>query len=271
MSTGAVIAVVVAVVVILALVAAWTMLRGDGGAGGTGLKRRFGPEYERTLARHDGDTKATRQELSERVKRYGGIEPRPVELRQREQYVVRWAEVQAKFVDEPGRAVTEADRLIAQVAVDRGFPDARSPEHFDALSVHYPHQVQGYRQAHALAEHAGAGGRRATEDLRQALVAARELFDELAQSSGEAARKSGPVPIPASAATADAGADERVADEQAPERNAGDTRDTRNTSTAASDQETGEDGTEHRRPLSDRFAALTGSSRRGQHTDTDET
>jgi hypothetical protein len=262
MSTGAVIAVVVAVVVILALVAAWTMLRGGGGASGTGLKRRFGPEYERTLARHDGDTTATRQELSERVKRYGGIEPKPVAPQEREQYVVRWAEVQARFVDEPGRAVTEADQLIARVAVDRGFPDASSPEHFDALSVHYPHQVQGYRQAHALAEHAGAGGRRATEDLRQALVAARELFGELAQSSGEAARKSGPVPIPASAATAEA--DERAADEQAPER---DTRNDRNTPTAASDQETGEDGTEHRRPLSDRFAALTGSSRRGQHTD----
>jgi hypothetical protein len=264
MSTGAVIAVVVAVVVILALVAAWTMLRGGGGAGGTGLKRRFGPEYERTLDRHDGDTKATRQELSERVKRYGGIEPRRVDPQERERYVVRWAEVQARFVDEPGRAVTEADRLIAGVAADRGFPDANSPEHFDALSVHYPHEVQGYRQAHALAEHAGAGGRRATEDLRQALVAARELFDELAQSAGEAARKSErtpaptAAPVPAATADADSDSDERTADVRVPDRK---------TPTAASDQETGEDGTEHRRPLSDRFAALTGSSRRGHHTD----
>ena len=262
MSTGAVIAVVVAIVVVLAIVAAWTMPRGGEGVGGTGLKRRFGPEYERTLARHDGDAKATRQELADRVKRYGGIEPRQVERREQERYAVRWAEVQTRFVDEPGGAVTAADRLIAVVAVERGFPGADSPAHFDALSVHYPHQVQGYRQAHALAEHAGAGGRRATEDLRQALVAARELFDELAQSAGEAARKSertpAPAPVPAATADADSDSDERAADVRTPDRK---------TPTAASDQETGEDGGEHRRPLSERFAALTGGARRGQHTD----
>lgn len=267
MSTGAVIA-VVAVVVILALVAAWTMLRGGGGASGTGLKRRFGPEYERTLARHDGDAKATRQELGERVKRYGGIEPRQVGPQERERYVVRWTEVQARFVDEPGRAVTEADRLIAQVAADRGFPDPNSPEHFDALSVHYPHQVQGYRQAHALAEHAGAGGRRATEDLRQALVAARELFDELARSSGAATRTSGSAP-PEPNSVSRAGSSPASAAVSAADERATDERGTRITPAAASDQEIGGDGdgTEHRRPLSDRFAALTGSSRRGHHTD----
>lgn len=247
MSTGAVIAVVVVIAVILAIVAAWTMLRGGGGASGTGLKRKFGPEYERTLARHDGDTKATRQELGERVKRYGGIEPREVGAQERERYAVRWAEVQVRFVDEPGRAVGAADQLIAQVSVDRGFPGADSPEHFDALSVHYPYQVQGYRQAHALAEHAGAGGRRGTEDLRQALVAARELFDAMLRDAGGAK-----VPAPNALATHEEAV--RVPEGKA----AGD---------AAGEQEPGVDGAEHRRPLSDRFAALTGGGRRGHDAD----
>jgi len=249
MSTGAVIAVVVAIVVVLAIVAAWTVLRGDS-ANGIGLKRKFGPEYERTLARHDGDNKATRQELADRVKRYGGIAPRPVGTQERERYAARWAEVQARFVDEPGRAVGAADQLISQVAADRGFPGADSPEHFDALSVHYPYQVQGYRQAHALAEHARTDGRRATEDLRQALVAARELFDGMLSDAG---------PSEAPAPSAPAADDERV---RVPER-----KSETATPAAAREQEPGEDGAEPRRPLSDRFAALTAGSRRGQHTD----
>lgn len=186
MSTGAIIAVIVAVVVVIAIVAAVTMMRG--GTGGAGLKRRFGPEYERTLARHDGDDKATRQELSERVKRYGDLAAEPATAEQRERYGQRWAEIQAKFVDEPGQALADADRLIGEVAAERGFPAADSPEHFDALSVHHPHQVQGYRQAHELAGHAAAGGRRATEDMRQALVSARALFDEMLRGTGTSSR-----------------------------------------------------------------------------------
>ncbi|WNI15337.1 hypothetical protein [Actinacidiphila sp. ITFR-21] len=183
MSTGAIIAVIVAVVVVIAIVAAVTLMRG-GGTGGVGLKRRFGPEYERTLAQHDGDDKATREELTERVKRYGGIERQPVDAQQRERYGQRWAEIQARFVDRPGQALQEADRLTAEVAAERGFPAADSPEHFDALSVHHPYQVQGYRQAHALTARGEADGREATEDMRQALVAARALFDEMLRGTG---------------------------------------------------------------------------------------
>jgi hypothetical protein len=183
MSTGAVIAVVV-VLVAIAIVAAPAMTR-RGGAGSPGLKRRFGPEYERTLARHDGDAKVTRRELAERVKRYGGIEPRPLSAESRRRHTESWAAVQSRFVDEPGSAVSEADRLVAGLAAERGYPGADSPEHFDALSVHHPHQVQGYRHAHALAGH-GPAGHRATEDLRQGLLEFRELFDELLRDAGRA-------------------------------------------------------------------------------------
>ncbi|MYS23270.1 hypothetical protein GA0115240_150510 [Streptomyces sp. DvalAA-14] len=189
--SGAVIAVIVAVVVVIAIVAAVAMMRGNG-TSGAGLKRRFGPEYERTLAQHDGDEKATREELAERVKRYGDIERQPVSAQQREQYGARWAEIQAHFVDDPGRALNEADRLIAEVAAERGYPAANSPEHFDALSVHHPHEVQGYRQAHALADHAGAGGRKVTEDMRQAMVSARALFDDMLRDADKPSRTTAP-------------------------------------------------------------------------------
>ncbi|MEE4543731.1 hypothetical protein V2S66_17360 [Streptomyces sp. V4-01] len=179
MSTGAVLA-LAAVLVIAAVIAAFTLIHDSGGGR---LRRRFGPEYERTLARHDGDDRATREELTERVRKYGALERRPLDPGSRERYELRWQAVQGRFVDEPAAAVGEADRLIGGLAAERGFPAAGSDEHFDALSVHHPHPVQGYRQAHALADHAGAGGRRATEDLRRALVAARGLFDELLGSA----------------------------------------------------------------------------------------
>lgn len=218
MSTAAVIAVVVAVVVVAAVVAAVTFRNGGSGLGlagpgGMRLKHRFGPEYERALAHHDGDEKATRRELGERVKRYGRLELRPVPAEDRQRLQAGWDAVQARFVDRPADAVADADRLIGQLAAERGFPGPDSPEHTDALSVHYPHQLQGYRRAHDLvtrtgdtsaadpdtsgpaadrgasaraatsAAHADTGGA-ATEELRQALVAARELFDELLRDGG---------------------------------------------------------------------------------------
>jgi hypothetical protein len=197
MSTGTVLAIVAAVLVAAAIAGALVLARETGGVR---LKRRFGPEYERTLTRHDGDERATRQELSERVRKYGAIELRPLDPKSREQHATRWQAIQARFVDEPGAALAEADRLIGGLAAERGFPAPGSDEHFDALSVHHPHPVQGYRQAHALADVPAAGGRRATEDLRQALIAARGLFDELvaggAESGSGAAPESEPVAEP---------------------------------------------------------------------------
>jgi hypothetical protein len=178
MSTGAIVAVVAALIIVAAIAAVVAMQRG---AGSPGLKRRFGPEYERTLARHDGDSRATRRELTERVKRYGGIEQRALPEQVQERYAARWSAVQAKFVDDPAAAVGSADELIARLAAERGYPAADSPEHMDALSVHHPHYVGGYREVHA----ATAGGtRRGTEDLRKALVSARGMFDDMLHVSG---------------------------------------------------------------------------------------
>jgi hypothetical protein len=180
MSTGAILAVVAAVIIVAAIAAVVAMQRS---AGSPGLKRRFGPEYERTLAGHDGDSRATRRELTERVKRYGGIEQRALPEQVQERYAARWSAVQAQFVDDPAAAVGSADELIAQLAAERGYPAADSPEHMDALSVHHPHYVNGYREVHA----ATAGdARRGTEDLRKALVSARAMFDDMLHVSGSA-------------------------------------------------------------------------------------
>ncbi|MFI8216632.1 hypothetical protein [Streptomyces sp. NPDC085932] len=182
MSTGLIIALIVIAAVVVIIAAVMT-LRARGPRRGPSLKRRFGPEYERVVARHDGDTKAAERELTERVQRHGDLRERPLEPAQREQYEARWTAAQERFVDSPRDAVAEADRLIAELAGVRGFPDGgQYEEQLAALSVHHAHHVDGYRRvhraAHLRAEDARDGGQ-GTEDMREAMVAARALFEEL--------------------------------------------------------------------------------------------
>lgn len=173
----------VVIIVAVVLVAALALLLARSrGTGGRGLRRRFGPEYDRTVARHDGDTKAAEHELSERVKLHGSLTERPLRPEAREAYARRWAEVQEQFIDSPRDAVVEADALLAQLARDRGFPGGDSfEEQTAALSVHHAEQVDGYRRVHTAVR--GQGG---TEEMRKALLESRALFDVLlADAPGE--------------------------------------------------------------------------------------
>ncbi|MFC8196194.1 hypothetical protein ACFWBR_07710 [Streptomyces sp. NPDC060006] len=183
MSTGVIIVlIVVAVALVAAVIARLVMARGAGG--GRGLKRRFGPEYDRAVARHDGDTKAAERELEERVERHGSLRTQPLDPAAQDRYTVRWTAIQEQFVDSPRDAVVEADRLLAEVAGARGFPDGgRYEEQLSALSVHHAHHVNGYRRVHLAAHANGAdAGRAGTEELREALVEARALFEDLTTS-----------------------------------------------------------------------------------------
>ncbi|WP_221357583.1 hypothetical protein [Streptomyces beigongshangae] len=184
MSTGVIIVLIVIAVALVAVVIA-RFLRARGSGGGQSLKRRFGPEYDRAVARHDGDTKAAERELEERVERHGSLREQPLDPAARERYAVRWTAVQEQFVDSPRDAVVEADRLLAEVAGARGYPAGdHYEEQLSALSVHHAHHVNGYRRVH-LAAHSnvGATGHADTEELRESLVEARALFENLTDSA----------------------------------------------------------------------------------------
>ncbi|GAA2918456.1 hypothetical protein [Kitasatospora cinereorecta] len=166
--------VVIIIAVVLVAVLGYFLVRARTG-GGHGLRRRFGPEYERTVDRHNGDTKAAEHELAERVKLHGHLEERPLSQEAREAYAGRWAAVQERFIDSPTEAVAEADALLARLARDRGFPDgAGFEEQTAALSVHHAEHVEGYRKVHTAVR--GQGG---TEEMRKALIESRALFDVL--------------------------------------------------------------------------------------------
>ncbi|MEU6367151.1 hypothetical protein ABZ876_15815 [Streptomyces sp. NPDC046931] len=186
MSTGLIIALIV-IVIVAAVVAGAAAVspRVRGVMGGRGLKRRFGPEYERAVVRHDGDAKAAERELAARLEKYGSLREQPLEPAERERYAARWTAAQERFVDSPGDAVAEADRLLAELAGALGFPDGgRYEEQLDALSVHYADHVQGYRRLHRAAQTpvtGAADGRTGTEERRAALLEARALFDDLVE------------------------------------------------------------------------------------------
>jgi len=194
MSTGVIIVLIVILVGVVAAAAALAP-RARGGFGGSGLKRRFGPEYDRTVARHDGDTKAAERELGERVEQHGSLREQPLEPAAREQYQARWAAAQELFVDSPHQAVTDVDQLLGEVAGARGFPDVEEyDKQFDALSVHHADHVHGYRRVHRVAHSRTDGApesQAGTEEMREAMLEARALFDDLISSDNGGGRDSG--------------------------------------------------------------------------------
>ncbi|MFJ6513609.1 hypothetical protein ACIQMO_17805 [Streptomyces sp. NPDC091406] len=178
-------AIIIIAVVAVAAIAAFFLLRGRHN-GGRGLRSRFGPEYDRVVARHGGDTEAAERELGDRVKRHGSLDQRPLTEEARARYAARWASAQELFVESPERALTEADALLADLSRERGFPDGEDFEdRTDALSVHHAAHVDGYRRIHT-ARHGEAD----TEERREALIEGRKLFDALL-AGGSSGREHG--------------------------------------------------------------------------------
>jgi hypothetical protein len=166
-----VIGAIVVIAIIIAIVAAIRASRSRT------LARRFGPEYERTVRAH-GDRAAAERDLAQREARVKTfhLEELPVGARQR--YAEEWRAVQSRFLDEPRRALVQADHLVANVMRDRGYPLDDYAQREADLSPDHPHVVRDFRLAHAVAERSG-DGEVGTEDLRQAMVHYRAVFDDL--------------------------------------------------------------------------------------------
>jgi hypothetical protein len=47
----------------------------------------------------------------------------PLSRQARDRYLSSWGELQGRFVDEPSKALAEADRLVSDVMRERGYPD----------------------------------------------------------------------------------------------------------------------------------------------------
>lgn len=147
------------------------------------LRSQFGPEYDRTVAqagRRDAES-----ELEMRRQRRDRLDIRPLSAASRARYADTWTSVQARFVDDPTGAVTDADRLVTQVMAERGYPIEDFEQRSADVSVDHPRVVESYTAAHAISM-ANTHGKATTEDLREAMVHYRSLFEELLGGEGEA-------------------------------------------------------------------------------------
>jgi FtsZ-interacting cell division protein ZipA len=141
------------------------------------LRERFGPEYDRVV-KQEGDPRKAEGVLEFREKRREKFTIRPLAAADRSSFALRWNEVQSRFVDDPRGAVTVAESLVSEVMQARGYPIGEFEQRAADISVDYPLVVENYRAAHAIAQRHSAG-QASTEDLRQAMVHYRKLFQEL--------------------------------------------------------------------------------------------
>jgi hypothetical protein len=168
--------IVLVAVVLVAAALIWLTMRQ---ARSRALRRDFGPEYERTMAR-SGDRGAAESDLRDRRERVGALDLRPLSASDHDRFASEWTKVQAAFVDTPSEAVSDADELIQRVMATRGYPVEDFDRRASDVSVEHPDVVENYRSAHSIAvKEARAEGHADTEALRKAMVYYRSLFDEL--------------------------------------------------------------------------------------------
>lgn len=170
MSSGMIIGIVAVIIVVLAAAAitAQEMRRAR-------LRRQFGPEHKR-LTSELGSTRKAEAELLARQRRAAKLEIRPLSAEQRAQYAADWTKVQEDFVDSPASAVSSARRLLSRMMRERGYPDGTNDDAIVAISVHNAPALADYRQAQAIGDKPGQAS---TEELREALLSYRTLFDDL--------------------------------------------------------------------------------------------
>ena len=141
------------------------------------LRKHFGPEYKRAVEKY-GDQRKAEEELAAREERVRKFEIRRLEPGDQARFSEAWDSTQARFVDEPSKAVREAEGLVKDVMAARGYPMGDFEQRAADVSVDHPNVVKNYRAAHDIAARNNSGDA-TTEDLRQALVHYRSLFEEL--------------------------------------------------------------------------------------------
>lgn len=141
------------------------------------LQGKFGEEYDHVLARHENRSEAE-SELVERERRHAELEITPLSAAAHERYTAAWTEVQARFVDEPEKAVRDADELVTSLLAERGYPTGDHDEQAAILSIDHSRTLGNYRSAHETHQRIDSG-EVSTENLREAMVQYRALFVDL--------------------------------------------------------------------------------------------
>lgn len=172
MSAGVIVTIIVVILILLAVAAIAVPVTRR-----RRLKERFGPEYDRAVAEQQSQRRAE-AELTSRERRVRSLDIRPLSPEARTQYMTQWAGIQERFVDQPTAAVGQAQELVTSVLQDRGYPTEDFDQILADLSVEHARTLEHYRVAHAISDSA-VNGSASTEDLRQAMIHYRSMFDRL--------------------------------------------------------------------------------------------
>lgn len=141
------------------------------------LRSKFGPEYDRVVDSYGNRSKAE-EDLVHRQKRVEKLPIRDLTSADADRFADAWRAEQARFVDSPRDAIANADRLVIELMNKRGYPMGDFEQRAADISVDHPVVLENYRAAHAIAVRDSQGAAN-TEDLRQAIVHYRALFEEL--------------------------------------------------------------------------------------------
>ena len=209
--------VIVIVVVLIALAAAMAARRRRTMA----LRERFGPEYDRTVGAREGQ-RAAEAELRDRERQRARLDIKPLSEAARVRYTEEWRVIQQDFVDQPEEATTAGYDLVNRVMAERGYPMQDFDARADLVSVDHPDVVDNYRVAHGIHERARQH-QASTEDLREALLRYRSLFEDLLRPDGQEAVPAGQaVPEPRRPVSDPALSDRPASDRPASDRPASD-------------------------------------------------
>lgn len=179
MNTTVLVLIIVVIVLVLALVVGGFLLAKARRS--QQLQDRHGPEYERALS-ETGDRRAAEAQLAEREARRKKADVRDLSPEERQRFGATWTEIQRGFVDDPVRALREADGLVVEIMRTRGFPTDDADRRTDDVAVDHPEIAQRYRDARAVRE-ATADGAVDTETQRHAVTSYRDLVEALLGSA----------------------------------------------------------------------------------------
>lgn len=169
-----------AAVVVVMLIVVWGVVLQRNRRRTAELRTRFGPEYAFAV-REYGSRSHAEAALEARVQRVDRFELHPASAADRSRFLRDWDTIQARFLDHPRGAVTDADDLIAALLQARGYPGGRFEQRLADLSVNHPRLADPYRRANAIAVRS-AKGEASTEELRTAMILYRAVFEELLQT-----------------------------------------------------------------------------------------
>jgi hypothetical protein len=177
--------IIVAGVVVIALLALAAWLFSQKRKQSVRLQQRFGPEYGLAVGKFGGRTRAE-SELKAREKRVEHLTITPLAPAEAARFSEAWTALQGRFVDNPKGVVVQADQLVRELMLKRGYPMGDFERRAADISVDHPAVVENYRAAQAIAAR-DERGEADTEELRKAVVHYRVLFDEMLEV-GEAKR-----------------------------------------------------------------------------------